>query len=121
MASFLRKWGLALLMIAAIVFFVGFGIHRHKQFEKTHVLIELRAIQVSGGWGYDILTDGHPYIHQPFIPEIQGTRAFRTKEEALAVGQKVKDRLVANQLPIISIGEMRQLGVQLPDSSTDKK
>jgi Domain of unknown function (DUF4907) len=121
MASFLRKWGLALLMVAAIVFFVGFGIHRHKQFEKTHVLIELKAIPVSGGWGYDILMDGHPYIHQPFIPDIQGTHGFRTQEEALAVGGKVKDRLVANQLPIISIEEMRQLGVQLPDSSTGKK
>jgi hypothetical protein len=123
MAAFFRKWGLALLMVIAIVFFVGLGIHRQKQWHKDHVFVELRAIQDStvGGWGYDVMRDGHPYIHQPYIPDIQGIHGFQTKEQALAVGKMVYDRLVKGQLPIISIEEMRQLGVQLPDSSTTKK
>ena len=118
---FLRKWGFALLMITAIGFFVGYGIRRRSQFRKDHMLVELRAIQTSRGWGYDILTDGHAYIHQNIIPDIQGEHGFETKEEALAVGQKVKDRLVAGQLPIISIDEMHQLGVHFPDSTNIKK
>ena len=123
MAAFFRKWGLALLMMAAIVFFIGRGVWKRRQWHKDHIFVELKAIQDSaaGGWGYDIMRDGHPYIHQPFIPDIQGIHGFRTKEQALAVGQKVYDRLIAGQLPIISIEEMRQLGVQLPDSSTTKK
>jgi hypothetical protein len=117
MATFIRKWGFALLMIAAIIFFIELGLHRQKQWQKAHLLIELKAIRTPRGWGYNILTGGHIYIHQDIIPDIPGLHGFRTKEEALAVGQKVYDRMVLNQPPVISIEEMRQLGVQLPDSS----
>jgi hypothetical protein len=117
--AFFRKWGLALAMLVAIGVFVGIGIYRRSKFRKEHVLIELKAIHTPLGWGYDILSNGRPYIHQNVIPDIKGRHGFQTKEEALAVGQKVYDRLVANQIPEISIEEMRQLNVHLPEDSTD--
>jgi hypothetical protein len=119
--GFFRKWGLALVMIAAIIGCVWIGVRRRMAWKKAHIFVELKAIQTPVGWGYDILTNGHPYIHQGFIPDISGNHGFRTKEEALAVGQKVKDRLMANQLPAISIEEMRQMNVQLPDDTTNLK
>ena len=121
MAAFFRKWGLALLMVAVIIVCVCIGLERRRQWKKDHVLVELKAIQTQRGWGYDILTNGHPYIHQDIIPDIKGQHGFRTREDALAVGQKVYDRLVQKQLPIISIVEMRQMGIYLPDSSNLKK
>ena len=71
------------------------------------------------GWGYDILTNGHPYIHQDRIPDIRGEYGFQSKEEALAVGKKVYDRLLANQIPMVSVDELRQLHVRLPEDSAD--
>lgn len=121
MAGFFRKWGLALAMTVAIVVCVGIGIYRRNQWKKEHAFVELKAIQTPLGWGYDILTNGHPYIHQNVIPDIDGRHGFKTKEDAMAVGQKVYDRLMANQLPIISIPEMRQMNIQLPDDSTNQK
>jgi hypothetical protein len=117
--AFFRKWGLSLAMLAAIGVCVWIGLRRRMQYKKKNVLVELKAIRTPLGWGYDILSDGHPYIHQNFIPDIRGQHGFRTKEEALAVGQKVYDRLLANQLPVISVEEMRQLHVQLPEDSAD--
>jgi len=116
-----RKWGLALAMIAVIIGCVWIGISKRMAWKKTHYLVELKAIQTPLGWGYDILTNCHPYIHQNIIPDISGQHGFRTKEEALAVGQKVYDRLMANQLPAVSIEEMRQLKVELPDDTTNLK
>ena len=121
MGALFRKWGLSLAMLAAIIAAVWIGVVRRMNWKKGHVLVELKAIRTPLGWGYDILTDGHPYIHQNIIPDIAGQYGFRTKEEALAVGGKVKDRLVANQMPVISIEEMRQLNVQLPDDTTNIK
>jgi len=121
MGAFFRKWGLSLVMLAAIIAAVWIGVVRRMNWKKGHVLVELKAIQTPLGWGYDILTDGRPYIHQNIIPDVAGQHGFRTKEEALAVGGKVKDRLVANQMPVISIEEMRQLNVQLPDDTTNIK
>jgi hypothetical protein len=116
---FLRKWGLSFVLLAAIIGCVWIGIYRRRQWKKDHIMVELRAIQTPLGWGYDILTNGHPYIHQNIIPDIRGQHGFQSKEEALAVGQKVYERLVANQIPVISIEEMRQLHVRLPQDSTD--
>jgi hypothetical protein len=117
--AFFRKWGLSLAMLAAIGVCVWIGISRRLRWKKEHTLVELKAIQTPLGWGYDILTNGHPYIHQDRIPDIGGEHGFQSKEEALAVGQKVYDRLVANQIPMVSIDEMRQLHVRLPEDSTD--
>jgi hypothetical protein len=117
--AFSRKWGLSIVLLAAIIGCVWIGIYRRMRWKKDHFLVELRAIQTPLGWGYDILTNGRPYIHQDIIPDIKGQHGFQSKEEALAVGQKVYERLVANQIPIISIEEMRQLHVRLPQDSTD--
>jgi Domain of unknown function (DUF4907) len=117
--AFFRKWGLSLAMLAVIVVCAGIGIYRRMRWKKDHMLIEVKAIQTPRGWGYDILTNGHPYIHQDIIPDISGQHGFQSKEEALAVGQKVYDRLVANQVPFISIEEMRQLHIRLPEDSAD--
>jgi hypothetical protein len=117
--AFFRKWGLSLAMLVAIAVSVWVGVYRRLRWKKEHVLVELKAIQTPRGWGYDILTNGHPYIHQDRIPDIRGEHGFQSKEEALAVGQKVCDRLVANQIPMVSIDEMRQLHVRLPEDSTD--
>jgi hypothetical protein len=116
---FFRKWGLSFVLLAAIIGCVWIGVYRRRQWKKDHLMVELRAIQTPLGWGYDILTNGHPYIHQNIIPDIRGQHGFQSKEEALAVGQKVYERLVANQIPVISIEEMRQLHVRLPQDSTD--
>ena len=117
--SFFRKWGLSLALLVAIGVCVGIGVYRRMKWKKDHVLVELRAIETPMGWGYDILTNGRPYIHQNVIPDIRGQHGFQSKEEALAVGQKVYERLVANQIPVISIEEMHQLHVHLPEDSTD--
>jgi hypothetical protein len=118
--AFFRKWGLSLAMLVAILVAIAIGLYRRSAWKKGHVLVELRAIETPLGWGYDILTNGQPYIHQNVIPDIKGQHGFQSKQEALAVGQKVYDRLVANQIPVVTIDEMRQLHVRLPEDSTDK-
>jgi hypothetical protein len=117
--AFFRKWGLSLAMLAAIGACVWIGLYRRAQYKKRNVMVELKAIRTPLGWGYDILSDGRPYIHQNVIPDIRGQHGFQTREEALAVGQKVYDRLIANQLPVVTIEEMRQLHVHLPENSAD--
>jgi len=64
------------------------------------------------------MTNGHPYIHQDVIPDIKGQYGFVSKEDALAVGQVVYDRLVKNQIPMITTAEMKKMGIHLPDSDS---
>lgn len=102
-----------LLIAAGVLIYIGY--RQRVKWKKEHVLVELRPIQTPKGWGYDILADGRVYIHQPMIPAIQGQYTFRTKEDALAVGQKVVDRIKKGEMPMVTAQEVLDLGV-VPDS-----
>lgn len=114
MSSFLRKWGLSILMLLVIIGTFSYGYYKRRKFHKDHVLLELRAIPVKNGWGYDILQDGHPWCHQDYIPAVTGYRLFRTKEDALAAGQIVYDKAIAGKMPDITEEEMRNKGIFIP-------
>jgi hypothetical protein len=110
-----RKWippVLIVLLGGALI--IGIRYYRIK-WKKDHVFVELKAIQTPKGWGYDILTDGHPYIHQNFIPAIPGEYGFRTRKDALAVGQIVADRLIKGQTPMVTASEIKEMGIT-PDT-----
>jgi len=112
-----RQWIFtALIALAALTFFY-IGFRQRRQLKKDHVLVELKPIHTSRGWGYNIFTDGKIYIHQDIVPAIPTNRGFRTKEGALAVGQKVYDRLVAGQMPMVTAKEVQDMGI-VPFDST---
>lgn len=112
--TLLRKWGLTIGMVLVIIGTFSYGFYKRKGSRHDHALLELKAIEVKNGWGYDILQDGRPWCHQDYIPSVTGHRVFRTKEDALAAGQIVFDKAVAGQLPDITESEMRNKGIFIP-------
>jgi len=114
---FLRKWGLALFLLLVMGVVVGYGIYRRKQWKKDRVYVELKTFQTSKGWGYDILTNGRPYIHQDIVPAVTSHGyGFRTKEDALAVGQKIYDRVISGKMPMVTQEELKEMGIVPADS-----
>lgn len=105
-----RQWIITVLLVLAAGAFIYIG-YRNRQWKKDHILIELKPIQTAKGWGYNILTDGKVYIHQDIIPAIPGNRGFRTKEDALAVGKIVYDRLLSKQVPMVTAKEVHDMGI----------
>jgi hypothetical protein len=116
--AFLRKWGLSIGMILVIIGTFSYGIYKRNKWRREHALMELRAIEVPNGWGYDILRDGRPYFHQDIMPGMRGNRVFRTKEDALAVGEFMCDKIKTGQLPSITEQEMRGLHIFIPPDTT---
>jgi Domain of unknown function (DUF4907) len=106
----LGKWlaPLLLVLVAAAIFI---GYRKQSTTPKGDVFIEVRSIRSGQGWGYDILTDGKIYIHQEFIPALQGRRPFRTEEDALKVGRKVISKLSLKEIPTITMDELREMGI----------
>ena len=112
--AFLRKWGITLTMVLVIIGSFGYGFYKRWKWRKEHSFVELRSIGVPGGWGFDILKDGRPLIHQNIVPGVSGNRVFRSEEDALAVGKVVYDRLLAGQPPTITEKEMRDMHIDIP-------
>jgi uncharacterized protein DUF4907 len=114
------KWIIALL----VILLAGVGIYkgyqwrtRGKRDPKDQMYVVLKPIHTEMGWGYDIWVDKGRFMHQPFIPAIPGRHGFKTKEDALAVGKIVYDRIIAGQMPMVSVEEIKDMGL-LPDSTT---
>jgi hypothetical protein len=116
--NFWRKWGLSILMVLVIIGTFSYGFYRRSQFKKSHALVDVRAFPVRGGWGYDVLRDGHPYFHQDFIPSVSGHRVFRSQEDAEAVGKLVEAHILAGQLPSVSETEIRGLNIYIPEDTS---
>lgn len=104
------------MLLAVIAGLVVYNYRHSDRFKKDHVLVELKPFQTSKGWGYNILTNGEVFIHQDIIPAIGGGKHFRTREDALAVGQKVYEKVLKGDVPMVTAKEVREMGIVPADS-----
>jgi hypothetical protein len=63
----------------------------------------------SDTWGYEILIDKKVYIHQEYIPALEGNQSFKTKRDALKVGRAVMLKIKNLKSPTLSKEEVLTL------------
>jgi len=75
--------------------------------------IEVRTFQEgTQGWGYDILLNGEPHIHQPHIPAVSGNQGFKDEASARKAANLIVWKMKHNIMPpSISTEELDSLGV----------
>jgi predicted glutamine amidotransferase len=88
--------------VAAVFFYCHSSPHEH---------YDLQVKKMGQGWGYAIRKDDKPFIYQATIPAIEGNRAFTDKRSAKKTGRLVLSKLQHNQMPSVSIEELKELGV----------
>lgn len=73
-----------------------------------------RIIDAPGGtFGYDILSDGHLFIHQSNLPGQQGTDGCRTREQAETLAKLVIRKVKAGEMPpSVTAEELNELNIQ---------
>lgn len=92
------------IILSGIVCFRAIGPMHHS---GLHVTAE--AIQLSGGWGYKIDVNNHPFIYQNQIPGVPGNKPFPTKGSAMAVADLVMNKIEHGQLPSVTPAELKSL------------
>jgi Domain of unknown function (DUF4907) len=78
---------------------------------EGEVFCELKPLQTATGWGYEIYVDKKLYIKQEFIPAVNGVHAFKTKEDAVATGKLVLNKLTHGKKPFVTVEELRDLKI----------
>jgi len=73
--------------------------------------IAVVPFETGGGWGYSVNIGARPYIYQDIIPALPGRNVFKTKADALRVGNRVAEKMRNKQLPTISKEELVELGI----------
>jgi hypothetical protein len=84
--------------------------HSRSDAEKK-VTLSVRAFQSdsSDTWGYEILIDKKVYIHQEYIPALEGNLPFTRKKDALKIGREVMMKIKNQKAPTLSKEEVLTL------------
>ncbi|MGF7215089.1 hypothetical protein GGR92_001229 [Spirosoma lacussanchae] len=86
-----RTWTLRLMWVLAIGFMVWLY--------QASPRYSLRTYLTSAGWGYDILRNNIPLIHQPTQPAVAGRLGFESEEHARRVGERALAKIRQGQFP----------------------
>jgi len=100
-----------ILFIAVLI--IGFSIKSNKTNDHKMLKVEAVSIHIDRGWGYNILVDHKIYIHQEFIPAIEGKRAFRSKEDAMKTSEMAIKKLITGKTPFLTKEELDSLHISL--------
>jgi len=114
------------IVLVVVAFYSAYISQQKREFALSQkangmVYVEVLPIQTSLGWGYEIHVDGKSYIRQEFVPAIFGRRGFDTKEQAIAVGNKVVSNINSKSSPAISIKDLEELEIPIKSSDTLQK
>ncbi|HOW08208.1 MAG TPA: DUF4907 domain-containing protein [Bacteroidales bacterium] len=92
------------IFIASALFLMIVGIAI--TFIKRGHSYDLQIFRSGNGWGYDILKNDRVYIHQPFIPAIEGETPFSDRESARRTGRLVISKIRKHKIPAVSKEEI---------------
>ncbi len=98
----------ALILFCAVFFYM-----RRSPSPDGLVYLHAEPIRTKYGWGYNILADQKLYIHQEFMPGLPGKHGFASADDALRVGNRVIEKIKANEMPHITREDLHALGVPL--------
>jgi hypothetical protein len=73
------------------------------------VTVEVFRTDSIKGWGYEIVNGNKVFIHQEYIPALEGKIPFASKEDALKIGNRVREKILANQSPAMTREEIYTL------------
>jgi len=78
-------------------------------FTKRGHFYEVELFKSEQGWGYDIVKNNKTYIHQPYIPAVEGQVPFSTRQSARKTGRLVISKIRNHESPSLTRDEMKAI------------
>ncbi len=70
---------------------------------------EVSLFKSGEGWGYDISKKDKIYIHQPYMPAVEGQVPFSDKRSARKTGRLVIRKIKNHKSPAVTKEEMKSI------------
>lgn len=79
----------------------------------ANAVIDIKTFRTdTTGWGYDIYIHKDLYIHQRYIPAINGKNGFNSEDDARIVAEFVAGKIRNNNIPpSVKVSELDSLGI----------
>ena len=68
---------------------------------------DVEIYESGDGWGYDILKKDNVYIHQPFMPAVEGEVPFPDRKSAKETGRLVIKKIRKHKSPAVTKEEIK--------------
>jgi len=78
-------------------------------FTKRGHFYELELYKSEQGWGYDIVKNNKTYIHQPYMPVVEGQVPFSTRRTARKTGELVVEKIRNHESPVLTREELEAI------------
>jgi hypothetical protein len=78
-------------------------------FTKRGHFYELDLFKSGQGWGYDVFKNNKLYIHQPYIPAVEGQVPFQNRKSARKTGQIVVKKIRNHESPALTRDEIKAI------------
>ena len=98
-----RKKALIIFALFVVIIAVSFAVARRGQF------YEVALFRSGDGWGYDILRKEKVYIHQPFMPAVEGEKPFPDRVSARKTARLVTRKIKNKKIPSVTPEEIRKI------------
>jgi Domain of unknown function (DUF4907) len=76
---------------------------------RGHFYYNVDVYKSGQGWGYDILVKNKTYIHQPFMPAVEGQVPFSDRQSARKTGRLVVRKLKNHKIPSVTKEELKSM------------
>ena len=70
---------------------------------------EIDTFRSDPGWGYDILMNNKVYIHQPYMPALEGQVPFNDKQSARKTARLVLKKIRNHKSPALTKEELQSI------------
>jgi hypothetical protein len=100
--------GILSLMLFILLFYIS---HFITPFKKN---VCFQTIQVTGGYGYVVLSGKDTLIYQPYIPVVGRRVAFTTREDAAEAALMVCRKLMDGKAPALTSEDIRNMRINVP-------
>jgi hypothetical protein len=101
----IKKYWIYAFFLFAVALFAFKRLQTQKN--KAPVNATVKTFHTAIGWGYDVYRNNSLFIHQEYMPAIEGRKGFASEEEAKRIGELVTVKMKNTDFPVVTIEEIK--------------
>lgn len=91
---------------AFFLFAVALFAFKRLKTEQRKASVTVKTFHTGIGWGYDVYRNDALYIHQEYMPSVEGRIGFPTEAQAKKIGALVVEKMKRTDLPVITLQDL---------------
>jgi hypothetical protein len=103
----IKKYWVYAFFLFAVALFAFKRLQTQPQKKAAQVKATLKTFHTAIGWGYDVYRNNSLFIHQEYMPAVEGRKGFASEEEAKRIGELILGKMKNTDFPVVTLDEIK--------------